>query len=109
MTMPLIIENQEHFDKVRAFAERTGKLDKLQARLDYLDKYNDPATVRCKLFRDFAPASFEFVMEKLDKTGAWAYWFNGGLIYHGSQEGWGSTGPTFSVTLSPSDGWEVHT
>ena len=67
--MPLIISDQEHFDKVRAFAERTGKLDKLQARLDYLDKYNDPTKVRCKLFRDFAPASFAFTVTRIRAGG----------------------------------------
>jgi hypothetical protein len=35
---------------------------------------------------------------------------NGGLLYHGSHDGFGSgSGPTFAVTLSPTDGWSVHT
>jgi hypothetical protein len=37
-------------------------------------------------------------------------WFDGGLIFHGAIDGYGSgAAPTFSVTLSPTDGWNVHT
>lgn len=35
---------------------------------------------------------------------------NGGLLYHGAHDGFGSgSAPTFAVTLSPTDGWSIHT
>lgn len=38
------------------------------------------------------------------------HWFSGGLLYHGSHDGWGSgAGPVFSVTLTPCTGWAIHT
>jgi len=37
-------------------------------------------------------------------------WFNGGLIFHGPHDNGGDGGaPTFSVNLSPQDGWSIHT
>lgn len=40
----------------------------------------------------------------------WEYWFNGGLLYHGSHDNGGDGGaPTFSVNLSPVNGWSIHT
>lgn len=38
------------------------------------------------------------------------FWFNGGLIFHGPHDGGGNGGaPTFSVSLTPQDGWSIHT
>jgi len=40
----------------------------------------------------------------------WKHWFNGGLIYHGSHDLFGSgSAPAFSVCLTPTSGWSVHT
>lgn len=111
----LMVINQEYFDKVKAFAERIGKLACLQEKLDYLANYacseEAPNNTRCRIYRDFAPGSFEFVMDKWNKTKQdYVPWFNGGLIYHGPQDGWdGAKGPTLSITLTPTDGWSVHT
>jgi hypothetical protein len=91
--MALKIENAEHFEKVKAFAEENGIGDKLREVLDYLDGYanrdarekgEQDATI-CKLFPDFAPQSFSFVMEKAGR-----FWFNGGAIFYGmSDPRWG--------------------
>jgi hypothetical protein len=44
------------------------------------------------------------------ETGSYDYWFNGGLIFHGAHDRGGDGGaPTYSVNLSPTDGWAVHT
>jgi hypothetical protein len=49
------------------------------------------------------------VSEVLESYG-YKFWFNGGLIYHGTHDGGGDGGaPTFSVNLSPVNGWSVHT
>ncbi len=106
----LVIENKEHFETVKAFAEETGQMEQLQGKLDYLAEFGgEPKNVRCLLFRDFAPHSFEFMLQK-HVNGEWKRWFNGGLIYHGSHDRGGDGGaPTFSVNLTPQQGWTIHT
>lgn len=95
-------------ESIKAFAARCGKLKQLQEQLDYLANYGQQET-RCNLMPDFAPQSLRFVMQmKVD--GEWRYWFNGGLIFHGSHDHYGSGEfPTLSVCVSPTDGWAVHT
>lgn len=79
--------------------------------LRYLHRYAGADRTVCRLFRDFAPLSFEFVMYRREEPGRDArIWFNGGLIFHGAPDGYGSgAAPTFSVTLTPTDGWSIHT
>jgi hypothetical protein len=117
--MPLIIEDKKHYEDVVAFAKKHGRYDDtrkdnctLKSRLDYLEKYGgeNNASFRTRLFRDSAPASFYFVIEKKNDTGAWTRLFEGGLLYHGAHDGFGSgSGPTFAVTLTSTDGWSIHT
>ena len=109
----LDIQNQDHFDKVKKFAEETGRMSQLQEKLDYLDTYADherEGLTKCVLGYDWAPYSFSFLMMRKDKDGEFQPWFNGGLIFHGSHDRGGDGGaPTFSVNLNPMDGWSVHT
>jgi hypothetical protein len=85
----------------------------LDRYLEYLGSYADhdhDGATRCLLFKDFAPLSFFFRMEKRDKDGEYRPWFVGGLIFHGQHDNGGDGGaPTYSVNLSPCDGWSVHT
>jgi hypothetical protein len=109
----LAIQNQKYLDEVRAFAEKVGKLEQLESKLRYLAEYacpiEDLSKTKCELMKDFAPYSFSFTMYRRNSKGEYEYWWNGGLIFHGAHDGHGSgAGPTFAVTLSPSDGWEVH-
>ena len=65
---------------------------------------------RVRLFRDFAPYSFAFVIEAKNAQGEWTTWFHGGLLLHGAHDGNGSgSAPTLAVTLSPVTGWSIHT
>jgi hypothetical protein len=51
----MIIEDQEHLDKVREFARSVGAEAELQKQLDFLAGFGgDAAKVRCHLYRDFA-------------------------------------------------------
>lgn len=51
----MIIEDQEHVDKVREFARSVGAEAELQKQLDFLAGFGgDAAKVRCHLYRDFA-------------------------------------------------------
>lgn len=117
----LIDETDGHLASVREFADKVGKRDNLEKGIEFLHSYanttdegllpTEKHKTRCRLMKDFAPQSFYFIMEARDKnTGEWGMWFNCGLIFHGPHDGGGSGGPpTFSVTLSPTDGWSVHT
>ena len=111
----LYVQCKEHMKKVRAFAEKVGKAEQLQKQLDYLASYacseDNPNRTRCDLWEDFAPYSFRFMMMIRDEDkGGFTDWFNGGLIFHGAHDNGGDGGPpTYSVNLSPTDGWAVHT
>ena len=70
----------------------------------------------CRLFKDFAPYSFYWECRvRSNEPGVspeqnWKRFMNGGLIFHGSHDNGGDGGaPTFSVNISPSDGWSIHT
>lgn len=102
----LKIKCEEYFNQVRTWATEHGCIDKFADRLDYLATYGGPDTT-CYLYRDFAPNSFEFVVEKDGKR-----WFNGGLIYSGPGQPLNGSFPAFTVSLGPSGrehGWSIHT
>lgn len=104
----LVVQCEDRLAKARAWAEKVGLTDQLQGQLDYLEGYSDRET-RCQLYTDFAPHSFGFTME-VKRDGEWVRWFNGGLIYHGPHDNGGDGGaPTFSVNITPTNGWSVHT
>jgi hypothetical protein len=118
----LIVENQDHYDKVVAFAKEVGlyedpgnKTNTLANRLSYLENYGGKGEdgtdrMRVRLIRDCAPMSFYFLLEQKTADGAWGRVIEGGLLYHGSHDGNGSgAGPTFAVTLDPTVGWSIHT
>ncbi len=150
---------KEYFEKVKEFAEKTGQMDQLNNRLEYLGSYachKTPEDTRCVLYSDFAPYSFFFSMQQCvivrehecgcghrftepvkytgdtpniscEKTvwcprcgkkplfssphkNDYVDWFVGGLIYHGEHDrGGDGEAPTFSVNLTPQNGWSVHT
>lgn len=97
----------EHFAHVVAFAKARGKWEGnqgLKAQLEHLARIatrgGDKPGGKVVLFKDFAPYSFEWSTEGM----------NGGLIFHGAHDGGGNGGaPTFSVSLTPCDGWSIHT
>ncbi|MBI4864211.1 MAG: DUF4120 family protein [Candidatus Riflebacteria bacterium] len=61
---------------------------------------------KARLWLDFAPLSFTFVI--IRETGG--AWINGGLIFHGSHDGYGSgSAPTHAVCVSPEEGLTIHT
>ena len=105
--MTLKIEDPTHFATVLEWAVANKCYDKLMQRLDYLGHYSDKATT-CRLYKDFAPNSFEFLMELPDGT----RWFNGGLIYSGPTQPLDGSAPALTVGIgvdSSVHGWSVHT
>lgn len=112
----LIDKTDGLLDEVREFADSIGMREQLEKQLDYLDNYachpeEDAVKTQVELTRDFAPHSFNFViLGRKTPNDEYRYWFNGGLIFHGSHDGFGSgAAPTLSVCLTPTSGWAVHT
>ena len=113
--MLVTTEIEKYLEEVRAFADKVGKRENLEDKLKYLGNYacngdRPQDYTRCILSKDYAPYSFYFVMQVKEKDGSYKFWFNGGLIFHGQHDGGGNGGaPTFSVCLTPTDGWAIHT
>jgi len=113
----LVVQCEEYLAQVRAKADELGLRKDLEDKLDYLATYacrsrepEDPTYTRCLLFKDFAPLSFEFVMEVKEEDGSYKRWFNGGCIFFGSGDvGFGA--PQFSVRVGDDlkAGWSIHT
>ena len=73
--------------------------------LQSLKKVGNNHEVRHIIFQDFAPYSFYFIREKNNIPIS-----NGGIIFHGKHDGFGSgSAPTFSVSLTKTNGWQIHT
>lgn len=54
---------------------------------------------------DFAPYSFNFAQMVDGECRT-----NGGIIFHGKHDNGGDgSAPTFSVSLTPCNGWQIHT
>jgi Domain of unknown function (DUF4120) len=111
----MIIEDQEHLDKVREFARSVGAEAELQKQLDFLAGFGgDAAKVRCHLYRDFAPHSFFWRMEHSSLDG-WKPGLVGGLIYSGPGVRSDGSAPSFNVSLNPDAAsgrkhmWSIHT
>jgi hypothetical protein len=61
------------------------------------------------MHRDFAPLSF-FWREEYFRNNEWKRGMVGGLIFHGQHDNGGDGGaPTYSVNVTPHDGWAIHT
>lgn len=101
------IHCEEHLEKVRAFAGSIGMLEQFEETLQRIRIYSPMYDLIVHLYEDFAPFSFYFVMNEMDDK---TRFMNGGIIFHGSHDGGGNGGaPTFSVNLTPSSGWRIHT
>ena len=105
MTAQLIIKCPEYLATVREFADRTNQRQQFESRLSDLTAYI-PDNWTVELYTDFAPYSFFWI--EYSPTGKRG--LIGGLIYHGPHDGGGNGGaPTFSVNLTPMNGWRIHT
>jgi hypothetical protein len=92
---------EAYFWEVVLFAEKTKQLEDLRQNLIRLINIgNNCKTGKPVLYKDFAPYSFGF------NAGGMI----GGLIFHGVHDRGGDGGaPTYSVNLTPVDGWSIHT
>lgn len=95
----------ERIRAVRAMCEekRVAKDRTIDAMLERLSKWNCEKII---IGRDYDELSFTFQCIETDGS----LGINGGIIFHGARDGYGSgNGPTYSVTLNPTDGYEIHT
>lgn len=104
---------EQRLANVRAFADRIGMRANLEDQLRILDEYaenGDRGKTCCRLYADFAPHSFGFLMQARFAGGILRNWFNGALVFDGPHDGGGDGGgPTYSVCLQPTVGWTCHT
>ena len=87
------------------------KDDSLQKCLDRIKHYEDEHKkvnndIETDIMTDFAP-SFYFVRYN---TVTESFISDGGIIFHGKRDNGGNgSSPTFSVNLTPTNGWAIHT
>ena len=89
------------------YAKSIGN-DTLQKCIDRIKQIDWYLDAESSISNDFAPRSFEFV--RIGKRGN--VMLNGGIIYHGPHDGYGSgSAPSFSVSIDDSKEirWEIHT
>ncbi len=84
----------------------------LKKALDYVGASREDR--KLVLTKDFAPFSFGFEMYRprnlQEVAPEWVFMFNGAIIYHGPHDRNGmDNNPTLAVSLTPCDGWSVHT
>ena len=108
--------HREYFIAVVELAKKIGMYDKkngnhsLEWNLEYLANYGgEGAQNLCELYPD-RPNGFGFLLKRRTESGEYRTLFNGGLLYHGAIDGFGSGAfPVAAVTLTPTDGWSIHT
>ena len=88
--------------------------DSLTKCLDRLENYGADILA---IYTDFAPLSFCFGLYHRTDEGQHIIdgercqlYMNGGVIFHGQHDSGGDgSAPTFSVNLTPTQGWSIHT
>ena len=92
--------------EIQAFATEHNLEDSLRKAFSRLQRYSDEGCA-VSLYADFAPLSLYFVIYSNGK-----FILNGGMIFHGPHDGYGSGGaPSFSVSMNSGvrAGWSIHT
>lgn len=115
----LVIECQEYYDEVSAFADTQPPEVKktLEDNLEFLRTFgcpkdgSDPNRYHCGLYKDFAPYSFLFSLRRrLPDSDEYErdVYMQGGLIFYAGAEG-GSGHPQLSVRVGGGGaGWQIN-
>jgi len=101
-----------YLDEIKAFAKTHPNGESLTESLQALETIcKNREWDAVQISKDFAPMSLYFQIVKNDEhTDTANCMLNGGIIYHGSHDGFGSgSSPTLSVTMDKADGWRIHT
>lgn len=97
--------NEPHFEEVVSFGHKSGRIASLLGCFEQLNRLARNLRASLTLFPDFAPYSFYWTLQRDGKQV-----YNGGVIFHGAHDRGGDGGaPTFSVCLTATDGWAIHT
>ena len=93
-------------DEIAIFAKDHPEKDSLYDCLRTLARIaqNNDSYSEIDLYKDFAPYSLGFTVKGPDPS---KNSFSGGLIYHGPVDGVYTE--TFSVSLNPTNSWQIHT
>jgi hypothetical protein len=113
----VVDQSYGRLEEMIQFAEANGLEENLLNVLQNLC-WNRPNEIVGFVYHDYAPLSLSFSRYGIDQD--WpiyetnripsAYIGNGGIIFHGKHDGYGSgAAPTFSVCLTPTSGWIIHT
>ena len=99
-------------DEAKKYAKEIGNssLENCLKRLEQVEKNyaENGKPVETFITTDFADYSFYFWRETVDEPNVCVS--NGGIIFHGKHDNGGDGGaPTFSVNLTPCNGWQIHT
>ncbi len=94
------IECQEHYEKTVKYAESIGD-ETLNKCIDRLKQWeaNSNGRYEIELYYDSSPYSFGFAEVAKDGTKDVV----GRLLYHGNPD------ESYTITLSPTRGWSIHT
>jgi hypothetical protein len=97
------------FAKAVEFATNHNCLAQFMKNIERIAGYGDGKVLyECILVADFAPLSFQFIVNRPDGT----RWLNGGLIYSGPGQPLDGSGPAFTVGIgldSLKHQWSLHT
>ena len=92
--------------EIKAFAKEKNLMENFKETFSRFETYTDKGCT-VNLYSDFAPYSLYFEITMNEK-----FILNGGFIFHGPHDGYGSgIAPTFSVSIDPDNkpGWSIHT
>jgi hypothetical protein len=93
-------------DEIKTFAKEHDLLESFNETFSRLENHSSKGYT-VTLYSDFAPYSLYFEITLNEK-----FILNGGFIFHGPHDGYGSgCAPTFSVCIDPDNktGWSIHT
>ena len=102
----IIDKSNGRLDEIKAFAKEKNLLENFKETFSRFETYTDKGCT-VNLYSDFAPHSLYFEITLNEK-----FILNGGFIFHGPHDGFGSgIAPTFSVCIDPDNkpGWSIHT
>ena len=102
----ILDKSSGRLDKIKTFAKEKNMLESFNETFSRLENYSDKGYT-VTLYSDFAPHSLYFEITMNEK-----FILNGGFIFHGPHDGYGSGGATtFSVCIDPCNRpeWSIHT
>lgn len=102
----IIWTNKDHAKKVLTFAHQIKQTKNLKDNLKKL--MNIARNCNAQIYMSYDDQRSFYFIVKRGPNGPTL--MNGGLIYHGPHDGFGSgSAPTFSACLTPTTGWSIHT